>query len=152
MKQFFIFISLFALISCKKDGVTTPAVKTTSINIDKNNNVATVNGEVTAEGASAVTKRGFVWSTVVNPTVSDASSSNQFGPGVFTQQISGLNLGATYYVRAYATNANGTAYGNQLEFKTLTAGKFTSISYDSLLFTSVKININNFFNFIIFYC
>ena len=142
MKQFFIFISLFTLISCKKDGVTTPAVKTTSVNIDKNNNVATVNGEVTAEGASAVTKRGFVWSTVVNPTVSDASSSNQFGPGVFTEQISGLNLGTTYYVRAYATNANGTAYGNQLEFKTLTAGKFTSISTDSLLFTSVKINVN----------
>lgn len=142
MKQFFILIFLFTLIACKKDGVTTPAVKTTSINVDKNNNVATVNGEVTAEGASGVTKRGFVWSTVVNPTVSDASSSNQFGPGVFTQQISGLNLGATYYVRAYATNANGTAYGNQLEFKTLTAGKFTSISYDSLLFKSVKINVN----------
>ena len=142
MKQLFVLISLFTLIACKKDGVTTPAVKTTSINVDKNNNVATVNGEVTAEGASGVTKRGFVWSTVVNPTVSDASSSNQFGPGVFTQQISGLNLGATYYVRAYATNANGTAYGNQLEFKTLTAGKFTSISYDSLLFTSVKINVN----------
>jgi hypothetical protein len=142
MKHFFIFISLFTLISCKKDGVTTPAVKTTSVNIDKNNNVATVNGEVTAEGASAVTKRGFVWSTVVNPTVSDASSFNQFGPGVFTEKISGLSLGTTYYVRAYATNANGTAYGNQLEFKTLTAGKFTSISTDSLLFTSVKINVN----------
>lgn len=142
MKQFLIFIFLFTLISCKKDGITTPAVKTTSINVDKNNNVATVNGEVTSEGASAVSKRGFVWSTVVNPTVSDASSSNQFGPGVFTQQISGLNLGATYYVRTYATNANGTAYGNQLEFKTLTAGKFTSISFDSLLFTSVKVNVN----------
>mgnify|MGYP000076273864 CR=1 FL=1 len=136
-----LFSSLF-LFSCKKEGVTTPAVKTTSIQVDKNNNTATANGEVTAEGASAVSKRGFVWSTVSNPTVSDASSSNQFGPGVFTQQISGLNLGTTYYVRAFATNSNGTTYGNQLDFKTLVAGKFTSISFDSLSFKSVKINVN----------
>ena len=137
---FLIFFTIFS--SCKKEGVTTPAVKTTSVQVDKNNNIATANGEVTSEGASAVSKRGFVWSTVANPTVSDALSSNQFGPGVFTQQISGLNLGATYYVRAYATNANGTTYGNQIDFKTLTAGKFASISFDSLSFKSVKVNVN----------
>lgn len=144
MKTKFIFsiICLAIFVSCKKDGITTPAVKTTSIQVDKNNNIATANGEVTSEGASAVTKRGFVWSTVANPTVSDALSSNQFGPGVFTQQISGLNLGATYYLRAYATNANGTTYGNQIDFKTLIAGKFASISFDSLSFKSVKVNVN----------
>ena len=144
MKTKFIFSIIFVAIfvSCKKDGVTTPAVKTTSVQVDKNNNIASANGEVTSEGASAVSKRGFVWSTVANPTVSDALSSNQFGPGVFTQQISGLNLGATYYLRAYATNANGTTYGNQIDFKTLTAGKFASISFDSLSFKSVKVNVN----------
>jgi hypothetical protein len=138
----FLFLILTIFFGCKKEGVTTPAVKTVSIQVDKNNNIATANGEVTSEGASAVTKRGFVWSTVANPTVSDALSSNQFGPGVFTQQISGLNLGATYYLRAYATNANGTTYGNQIDFKSLSAGKFTSISFDSLSFKSVKINVN----------
>jgi hypothetical protein len=144
MKTNFIFsvILLTLFLSCKKDGITTPAVITKSIQVDKNNNIATANGEVTSEGASAVTKRGFVWSTIANPTVSDALSSNQFGPGVFTQQISGLNLGATYYVRAYATNGNGTAYGNQIDFKTLTAGKFASIGFDSLSFKSVKVNVN----------
>ena len=142
LKPFYFLVFFTILFSCKKEGVTTPAVKTTSIQVDKNNNTATANGEVTAEGASAVSKRGFVWSTVANPTVSDALSSNQFGPGVFTQQITGLNLGTTYYLRAYATNANGTTYGNQLDFKTLVAGKFTSISFDSLSFKSVKINVN----------
>ena len=137
------FLILFIIFSsCKKEGVTTPAVKTISVQVDKNNNIASANGEVTSEGASAVSKRGFVWSTVANPTVSDALSSNQFGPGVFTQQISGLNLGTTYYLRAYATNANGTTYGNQIEFKSLSAGKFSSISFDSLSFKSVKINVN----------
>ena len=142
LNTLYLFLLLTLFYGCKKDGVTTPAVKTTSVQVDKNNNIATANGEVTSEGASAVTKRGFVWSTVANPTVSDALSSNQFGPGVFTQQISGLNLGATYYLRAYATNANGTAYGNQIDFKTLTAGKFASISFDSLSFKSVKVNVN----------
>ena len=142
LKPFYFLVFFTIVFSCKKEGVTTPAVKTTSIQVDKNNNTATANGEVTAEGASAVSKRGFVWSTVANPTVSDALSSNQFGPGVFTQQISGLNLGTTYYLRAYATNANGTTYGNQLDFKTLVAGKFTSINFDSLSFKSVKINVN----------
>jgi len=142
LNTLYLFLLLTLFYGCKKDGVTTPAVKTTSVQVDKNNNIATANGEVTSEGASAVTKRGFVWSTVANPTVSDALSSNQFGPGVFTQQISGLNLGATYYLRAYATNANGTTYGNQIDFKTLTAGKFASISFDSLSFKSVKVNVN----------
>jgi hypothetical protein len=142
LNTLYLFLLLTLFYGCKKDGVTTPAVKTTSVQVDKNNNIATANGEVTSEGASAVTKRGFVWSTVANPTVSDALSSNKFGPGVFTQQISGLNLGATYYLRAYATNANGTTYGNQIDFKTLTAGKFASISFDSLSFKSVKVNVN----------
>ena len=142
LNTLYLFLLLTLFYGCKKEGVTIPAVKTVSIQVDKNSNIATANGEVTSEGASAVTKRGFVWSTVANPTVSDALSSNQFGPGVFTQQISGLNLGATYYVRAYATNANGTTYGNQIDFKTLTAGKFASIAFDSLSFKSVRINVN----------
>lgn len=138
---FFIFVVL-SFSNCKKDGVTTPAVKTVSFELNKTNNVVTVNGEVTSEGSSAVTKRGFCWSTVSNPTVSDNSSTNEFGPGKYSTQINGLNLGTTYYVKSYATNTSGTTYGNQIEFKTLSAGKFGVLSFDSLLFRSVKINVN----------
>lgn len=138
--QFIFLISLF--ICCKKDGVTTPAVKTVSINLDKATNFVTVVGEVTSEGSSAVTKRGFCWSTVNNPTVSDASTTNEFGPGKYSTQISGLALGTTYYIKSYATNSSGTSYGNQIEFKTLSAGKFGTLSFDSLFFRSARINVN----------
>lgn len=138
--QYIFLISLF--ICCKKDGVTTPAVKTVSINIDKASNFVTVVGEVTSEGSSAVTKRGFCWSTVNNPTVSDASTTNEFGPGKYSTQINGLELGTTYYIKSYATNSSGTSYGNQIEFKTLSAGKFGSLSFDSLFFRSARINVN----------
>jgi len=142
MYKFFSVICLFLLFSCKKEGITTPAVKTISVVVNNSNNRVIVKGEITAEGSSAVTQRGFCWSAVPNPTVSDPSSSNEFGPGVFTTEINDLNLGTTYYVKSYARNSSGTTYGNQLEFKTLSAGKFTSISFDSLLFTSVKVNVN----------
>ena len=134
---------LFILIisSCKKE-ISAPTVKTTLVQIDKNNNNITVTGNVTSEGASAVSKRGFCWSTVTNPTVSDATSSNSYGPGQFSQEITGLALNSTYYIKAFATNANGTSYGNQLEIKTLSAGKFGVVSFDSLSFKSTRINVN----------
>lgn len=134
---------LFILIisSCKKE-ISAPTVKTTLVQIDKNNNNIIVTGNVTSEGASAVSKRGFCWSTVTNPTVSDATSSNSYGPGQFSQEITGLALNSTYYIKAFATNANGTSYGNQLEIKTLSAGKFGVVSFDSLSFKTTRIIVN----------
>jgi hypothetical protein len=135
------FILLFFFNSCKKE-ITVPTVKTTLVQIDKNNNYITITGNVASEGASAVSKRGFCWSTVPNPTVSDATSSNSYGPGQFSQEITGLALNSTYYLKAYATNANGTSYGNQLEIKTLSAGKFGLVGFDSLSFKTTRINVN----------
>ena len=40
------------------------------------------------------------------------------GTGTFTSSITGLLAGTTYYVRAYATNANGTSYGNEVSLTT----------------------------------
>ena len=136
-----VLLFIFIISSCKKE-ISAPTVKTTLAQIDKNNNYITATGNVTSEGASAVSKRGFCWSTVTNPTVSDATSTNSYGPGQFSQEITGLALNSTYYIKAYATNANGTSYGNQLEIKTLSAGKFSLVSFDSLSFKSTRININ----------
>ena len=132
---------ILIISSCKKE-LSVPTVKTSSIQIDKNNNYITVTGNVTSEGASAVSKRGFCWSTVTNPTVSDATSSNSYGPGQFSQEITGLALNSTYFIKSYATNANGTSYGNQLEIKTLSAGKFGIVSFDSLSFKTTRIIVN----------
>ncbi len=69
-------------------------------------------------GASPVTARGICWSTNQNPTTSDNKTSDGSGIGIYSSAISGLNAETTYYVRAYATNGAGTAYGTQVSFST----------------------------------
>jgi hypothetical protein len=76
-------------------------------------------GEVTNDFGLAVTERGVCWSTSQNPTVSDNYSSNGTGTGKFGSVMTGLTTNTTYYVRAYATNSIGTAYGEQVQFTTL---------------------------------
>ena len=75
-------------------------------------------GNVISSGGSPVTERGICWSTSHNPTMNDSHVANGFGMGSFTAQMTGLQVGTTYYVRAYATNAQGTAYGNEVSFTT----------------------------------
>ena len=76
-------------------------------------------GTVTDQGASAVTERGICWSTSHNPTVSDSHANSGTGVGTFTVNMTGLTPNETYYVRAYAKNQQGTAYGSEVSFKAL---------------------------------
>ena len=92
--------------------VTTSAVS--NITLDNSTINATCGGNVTDEGASAVTARGVCWSTSQNPTISGNHTSDGSGTGSFTSTITGLTANTTYYVRAYATNSSSTAYGNQV--------------------------------------
>ena len=78
---------------------------------------ATSGGNITNDGGSPVTARGVCWSTSQNPTIADSKTSDGSGTGNFTSSITGLSPGGTYYVRAYATNSIGTAYGNQVTAK-----------------------------------
>ena len=88
-----------------------PAVTTAAIT-DVTQNSVTCGGMVTSAGSSAVTARGVCYSsTSVQPTVNDAHTTDGTGTGSFTSNIVGLQSGTTYYIRAYATNAQGTGYG-----------------------------------------
>ena len=80
-------------------------------------------GNITDEGGAAVTARGVCWSTAANPTTANSKTADGSGIGVFTSSVNGLTLGTTYYVRAYATNSAGTAYGNELSFTTTNSNK-----------------------------
>lgn len=100
-------------------GPTLPTVTTKGIS-NISDNKATSGGNVTADGRSAVTARGVCWSKSEYPTVDGDHTTNGSGKGEFTSQITGLEAGATYYVRAYATNKQGTAYGEQLTLSTAT--------------------------------
>ena len=79
---------------------------------------ATAGGTVTSDGNAAVTERGVCISTVSNPTTSNTKISAGLGTGAFTCNLTGLQANTTYYVRAYAINSKGTAYGTQVTFTT----------------------------------
>jgi len=81
-------------------------------------NSAISGGNVTSDGGSFVTERGVCWSTVANPTIYNSKTSDGSGTGSFTSTITGLSALTTYYVRAYATNGVGTAYGSTMCFST----------------------------------
>ncbi len=100
-------------------GVTIPIVTTTEVtNITATS--ATCGGDVTSDGQGTVSARGVCWSTYQNPTTSNSHTTNGTGTGTFTSSITGLTPNTTYYVRAYATNEAGTAYGTQKTFTTNT--------------------------------
>lgn len=94
-------------------------------------------GEVTSDGGTTVTERGICWSTNHNPTVSGSHANSGTGTGSFTCNITGLNAHTTYYVRAYATNSRGTAYGEEVSFNTsanpptVSTGAVTNITTSS---------------------
>lgn len=99
---------------------------TTATPVKVDDTTYTCGGNVTAQGASAVTERGVVVSLDINPTVDDANDvkiSIGSGTGAFSQQLSPFYTGYTYHVRAYATNASGVAYGDDV---TVTPGGGTN--------------------------
>ncbi len=95
-----------------------PSLSTTSASYISTT-FATSGGTISADGGGAVTARGVCWDTVSAPTLTDAHTSDGVGTGSFTGSITGLMPGKAYYARAYATNAAGTAYGNEITFNTL---------------------------------
>lgn len=75
-------------------------------------------GNVTADNGAAVTAKGVCWATTSGPTVTNSKTTDGTGTGSFVSNLSGLLPATTYYVRAYATNSAGTAYGNEVSFTT----------------------------------
>ena len=93
-------------------------VVTTAMVIDVGHDSATCGGEVTDDGGSDVTARGLCWGQQPTPSLSDHHSVDSCGTGSFTHPITGLHPDTKYYVRAYATNAKGTSFGNERVFTT----------------------------------
>jgi hypothetical protein len=75
-------------------------------------------GTIVSDGGSAITNKGICWSTSANPTISNSFVSAGSGVSSFNSVLSGLTVNTLYYVRSFAVNATGTAYGNQLTFTT----------------------------------
>ena len=97
-----------------EDGL--PSVATGNVT-DITTTSATCSGEVTDDGGFAVTERGICWSTTQNPTLENAQHvAAGSGTGEFSATLTGLTEYTKYYVRAYATNSQGTSYGSETHF------------------------------------
>ena len=114
LSLFLVLIGLF-LVSCNPKE---PVVKTQAVS-EIAATSAIGGGDVVEDGRADVTERGVCWSIVENPTIADAHTSDGAGLGSFVSNITGLEPNTTYYLRAYATNSEGTSYGDQVNFMTL---------------------------------
>ena len=99
-------------------------VLTTNLVSNITTTTATSGGDISDDGGSPIIARGVVWGINSNPTISNSKTIDGTGIGSFTSSIINLTSGNTYYVRAYATNANGTSYGNQISFSIANSSGF----------------------------
>lgn len=100
--------------------IAAPTVTTTSIsNITKSS--ASSGGNITGLGGENASQRGICYKTSSGPTTADSKvfENGSHAAGAFTANLSGLDAGQQYFVRAYAINSSGTSYGAEVSFSTL---------------------------------
>ena len=86
-------------------------------------------GNITDGGGYAITAKGLCWSTSPNPTISNYITTELSGTNYFTSTAINLKCDSTYYLRAYATNAMGTTYGEEIEFTSTRLFDYDGNSY-----------------------
>jgi hypothetical protein len=119
-----------------------PTVSTIGYVYNIADDFANCNGLVSDDGGNSVTDRGICWNTTGNPTLTDDSHSIGTGVGEFVGNASDLLADTVYYVRAYATNTDGTSYADEVfTFQTLDAEDSDS-SNDGIKLTTEFYDIN----------
>ncbi|MBK7173456.1 MAG: fibronectin type III domain-containing protein [Bacteroidales bacterium] len=128
----------FRLVATNTDGTSNGsdltfvpggAILTTTAVSSITMSTAVSGGTITTDGGSAITARGVCWSTTASPVATGLHTTDGSGTGTFSSSITGLSSNTTYHVRAYATNANGTFYGQDITFAT-SCGIITSFPWN----------------------
>lgn len=108
--------------STNQDSFVTTAILPTVVTMeatseDRETQTAVLRGSITYEGDPAYTERGFVWSTDYDiPTIEEEKIViSGTGVGDYEKRIAFPSIDKTIFVRAYATNARGTAYGETVQ-------------------------------------
>jgi uncharacterized protein (TIGR02145 family) len=117
---------------------STPVLTTSEVSSIRQKS-AISGGSITSDNGSTVVVRGLCWSLDANPTTSDSKSLSGSGSGDFSSLITGLEVNTTYHVRAYATNREGTSYGNDIVFTTIVYGQLADIdgnAYNTIIIGS----------------
>ena len=127
-------VASILLFSCKKETPKEPPSLTTSSVTNITSTTLTSGGLIQSDGGASLTALGTCWSTSHNPDATGDRTIDGLATSSFTSLIIGLTPGTTYYLRAYATNSAGTAYGNEVKtatlavLPTLTTGAITGIT------------------------
>ena len=109
-------LSVRCVLTCPTDAAYLPTVSAVTLNAT--GATVSMTSNVLADGGATVTERGVCWSTSQHPTTSSThKAASSAGTGSFTVSED-LTPGTTYYVRAYATNSEGTAYGAEVAYTT----------------------------------
>jgi uncharacterized protein (TIGR02145 family) len=110
----------FSIISCKEQDEVNSISVLSSDTINRiTQKSAIVNSIITADAGITITSRGVCWSKSQLPTILDIKTTDSSGTGNFESLINGLEANTAYTVRAYASSASGTYYGNLVSFTTL---------------------------------
>lgn len=109
---------LLSATACIKEEKDRRPVLTTYSVIDLTPASATCGGDITDDKGDDVTARGVCWSTDEMPKTTGTKTTDGSGSGLFYSTITGLTPNTSYWVRAYASNVFGTAYGKAVSFKT----------------------------------
>lgn len=126
------------------NGFTTTAVS----NITEASAVS--GGTILSDGGAKITAKGVCWSIIPNPTISDAHTTDGAGIGNFASIITGLTMGTTYYMRAFATTSFGTTYGNEVSFDTylldIDGNKYDIVTIGTQVWLKQNLNTSRYNN------
>ncbi len=138
-------VSIFFIVffACqKKETISLPSVETASVD-ETYNTSARVGGKILSDGGAEVTSRGIYWGILPNPDSTGTKIIIGKGMGTFYDTLSGLTRGTKYYIKAFATNSQGTSVGLQTFFTTqINLPTVTTSAVTDLTTTSAKVGGN----------
>ncbi len=139
----FVFI---LLNGCEKENVNNKTITVPVLSTSPVSHITLISancgGNITSDGGSSVIERGVCWSKSPNPTTANNKTTEGTGTGIFTSTLTSLTAINTYYVRAYATNYVGTAYGNELIFTVAALPTVTTSSFYNVRGSSVDAGLS----------
>ena len=121
---------------------TTPVLAATTPASSVGTTSAVVGGNVTDEGMTQVTARGFVYGTSSGASTFTVNAGA--GQGSFSSTLTGLTGGTTYYARSFATNAQGTTYGTEVSFTPATV--ITTVTIGTQIWTNTNLDVTTYRN------
>jgi uncharacterized protein (TIGR02145 family) len=129
--------------------LSTLPILTTTVVSAITTTTASSGGTISSDGGATITEKGVCWSKSPSPTIALATRTNSGGIGMaaFTSSISGLSSSNNYYVRAYATNSVGTAYGNELIFSSLqntNAASLPNVTIGTQIWQSINLKLTTY--------